>query len=193
MASTGSSYRYADLFDIENRPGAGVRLWGRAVDDQLTRVIEASDRHRLGHAPDRPGVSKDPDAERRLHSDTYFLALAVRRVLRFADAIAKQVRDERLDRARDEFLAAAPQLKDMRDIFEHLDEYLLGEGKAQREGRIAGRVAPILELRWDCANVVVRFGSEALDLTLAAQAAVRLASQAAAVWESHLDAMLEPG
>src|SRR4051812_903394 len=191
MSPTGSPCRYADLFDIENRPGAGVRLWGRTVEQQLARVIEASDRQRLGNAPDRPEGTKDADADRALHSDTYFLALAVRRVLRFADAIAEQISDERLDRARDEFVAVAPQLKDMRDIYEHLDEYLLGEGQAQRHGRIADRIAPILELRWDCANVVVRFGSQSLDLTLAAQAAIRLADATAAIWEEHLDATRE--
>jgi hypothetical protein len=85
------------------------------------------------------------------------------------------------------FVAAAPEAKDFRDFFEHLDEYLLGSGRAQREGRIAGRISPILRLRWGHANVVVDFGGATLDVTAAGAAAVKLAEATGEVWEQCLD------
>ncbi len=116
---------YEDLFDIEKRPGAGVGLWTRAVEMQLERVREANYRHRLHHGPNEQEKQDDPDAERRLHADVYFLALAIRRVLLFHDVFTKQVDDKRLRQARTKFNASAPKAKELRDFYEHLDEYLL--------------------------------------------------------------------
>src|SRR5437868_4823688 len=130
MPEAESSFRYEDLFDIENRPGAGVQLWGKAVEDQIQRVVIAGNRHRQNHAPDGVHIPQgerldhDPDAERRLHTEVYFLALAIRRVILFHDAISKQISDTRLAQARATFIAAAPQAKNFREFFEHLDEYL---------------------------------------------------------------------
>lgn len=194
MSGAESSFRYEDLFDIENRPGAGVRLWGKAVEDQIERVVVASNHHRQNNAPDGLHIPKDerlehdPDAERRLHTEVYFLALSIRRVLLFHEAISKQISDARLSLARANFVAAAPEAKDFRDFFEHLDAYLLGSGRAQREGQIAGRISPVLRLRWGHANVVVDFGGATLDVTAAGAAAVKLAEATGEVWEQHLDA-----
>jgi hypothetical protein len=188
-----SDYRYEDLFDIENRPGAGVRLWGKAVEDQIRRVVVAGNQHRQNNAPDGVHIPEgerikpDPEAERRLHTEVYFLALSIRRVLLFHEAISKQIRDARLAQARATFVAAAPQAKDFRDFFEHLDEYLLGAGRAQQEGRVAGRISPILRLRWGQANVVVDFGGATLDVTAAGEAAVKLAEATETVWEEDRD------
>lgn len=76
-----------------------------------------------------------------------------------------------------------------RDFFEHLDDYLVaGE---RRHKRLPGRVSPVLHCRWDCSNVVVRFGEDRMDVTLAAQAAVDLAEVTSAVWEQQLEASRE--
>lgn len=196
MPDAESSFRYEDLFDIENRPGAGVRLWGKAVEDQIQRVVIAGNRHRQNHAPDGVHIPEgerlehDPDAERRLHTEVYFLALAIRRVILFHEAISEQIADTRLAQARAAFVAAAPQAKDFRDFFEHLDEYLLGLGRAQREGRVAGRISPILRLRWGQANVVVDFGGATLDVTAAGEAACELAETTGEVWEEYRDRAL---
>ena len=197
MSEAESSFRYEDLFDIENRPGAGVRLWGKAVEDQIERVVVAGNHHRQNNAPDGVHIPEgerlehDPDAERRLHTEVYFLALAIRRVLLCVEAISKQISDARLAQARATFVAAAPQAKDFRDFFEHLDEYLLGSGRAQQEGRVAGRISPILRLRWGQANVVVDFGGATLDVTAAGEAAVKLAEEAGNVWEEYRDKALK--
>ena len=193
MTDLESSFRYEDLFDIENRPGAGVRLWGKAVEDQIERVVIAGNRHRQNHAPggvtvpEEERLESDPEAERRLHTEVYFLALSIRRVLLFHEAISKQINDERLTCARATFVRAAPQAKDFRDFFEHLDEYLLGSGREQREGRVTERISPILRLRWDQANVVVDFGGRMLDVTAAGAAAVELAADTGEVWEEYLE------
>jgi hypothetical protein len=196
MPDGESSFRYEDLFDIENRPGAGVQLWGKAVEDQIQRVVIAGNRHRQNHAPDGVHIPEgerldhDPDAERRLHTEVYFLALAIRRVLLFHEAISEQISDTRLAQARATFVAAGSQAKDFRDFFEHLDEYLLGSGRAQQDGRVAGRISPILRLRWGQANVIVDFGGTTLDVTAAGEAACKLAEATRKVWEEYRDKAL---
>jgi hypothetical protein len=176
---------YEDLFDIEKRPGAGVALWTKAVELQLQRVREVNYRHRLHHSPNEDEKREDPTAEYQLHADVYFLALAVRRVLLFHDAMAKQIRDPRLDAAKHAFTSAAPNAKLFRDFYEHLDKYLLDDPKKHR--KLPGRAAPVLLSRWDSDNVTVAFGPLRLDITLAAVAAVKLGKASEAVWNEHLD------
>jgi hypothetical protein len=176
---------YEDLFDIEKRPGAGVGLWTRAVEIQLERVREANYRHRLNHSPNEQEKREDPDAECLLHTDVYFLALAIRRVLLFHDVFAKQVNDQRLSQARAKFDASAPTAKDLRDFYEHLDEYLLDSPR--KHVKFPGRAAPVLVSRWDCDNVIVRFGEREIDITLAAVAAIELGHTSEALWDEHLE------
>ncbi len=176
---------YEDLFDIEKRPGAGVGLWTRAIEMQLERVREANYRHRLHNSPNEEEKQEDPDAESRLHADVYFLALAIRRVLLFHDVFAKQVDDERLRQVRAKFNASAPKAKELRDFYEHLDEYLL-DSPAKRV-KFPGRAAPLLVCRWDCDNVVVRFGEREIDVTLAAVAAIELGRESETLWDEHLE------
>src|SRR5689334_14328345 len=105
MPDVETPFQYEDLFDIEIRPGAGVQLWGKAVEDQIQRVVTAGNRHRQNHAPDGARIPEgerldpDPEAERRLHTEVYFLALAIRRVLLFHEAISEQISDTRLAQA----------------------------------------------------------------------------------------------
>jgi len=180
----GVDIAYEDLFDIEKRPGAGVGLWTRAVEMQLERVREANYRHRLHNSPNERERREDEDAEWRLHADVYFLALAIRRVLLFHDVFAKRVDDQRLRDARAKFDAAAPKAKDLRDFYEHLDEYLLDS--PTKHVKFPGRAAPVLVCRWDCDNVIVRFGEREIDVTLAALAAIELGRASEALWDEHL-------
>lgn len=182
-----AEFNQEDLFDIEQRPGAGVRLWGEAAAMQFDRVIDANYRHRKSNEPSVADEDQDKGAESQLHMDVYFLALAIRRVLRFHEAIAKQIHDERLGAARERFQKTAWPAKDFRDFWEHLDEYVVGTGHRQRSGEVVGRISPVLHLRWDADNVVVRFGDTAMDITVAAQAAIKLAEETEDVWEKWLD------
>jgi hypothetical protein len=176
---------YEDLFDIEKRPGAGVGLWTRAVEMQLERVREDNYRHRLHSSPNEKEQQDDAEAESRLHADVYFLALAIRRVLLFHDVLAKYVSDERLARARAKFDASAPKAKELRDFYEHLDEYLLDSPR--KRVKFEGRAAPVLRSRWDSDNVVVSFGERDIDVTLAAVAAIELGRASEALWDEHLE------
>jgi hypothetical protein len=176
---------FEDLFDIEKRPGAGVSLWTKAIELQLERVREVNYRHRLNHSPDKDQRREDAYAEQQLHADVYFLALAVRRVLLFHDALAKQVDDPRLRAAREIFLAVAPDAQLFRNFYEHLDQYLLDD--PGKHVKIPGRVAPVLRSRWDSDNVVVSFGPLRMDMTLAATAAIELGKVSELVWNEHLD------
>lgn len=49
---------------------------------------------------------------------------------------------------------------------------------------ISGRVSPVLLCRWDADNVVIAYGSEHFDVTLAA---AELGRSALAVWEAELE------
>ncbi len=179
---------YEDLYDAEKRPGAGVALWTNGVERQLARVREVNLRHRLNHSPSEDEQRDDPDAEWQLHCDVYFLALAIRRVLLFHDLFSTQSGDARLIVARRAFEQAAPKAKVLRDFLEHLGEYLLDSPRKRMD--FPGRASPVLRLRWDADNVVVIFGPEALDITLAAVAAIELGGATTKVWDEHLVAML---
>jgi hypothetical protein len=177
---------YLNLFDIEQRPGSGLGLWTAVVERQLERVKEANYRHRRHLSPAEPEPKEHPEAEAELHGEVYFLVLAIRRVMLFADALAKQVDDEKLTVALAQFSQQAPGVREVRNLFEHVDEYLLDTpGKHMK--RISGRVAPVLISRWDADNVVVAYGEERFDVTLAAVAAIELGKSALEVWMEELE------
>lgn len=124
--------------------------------------------------------------EWQLHTELYFLALAVRRVLLFFDLIADQVHDPRLTEARATFDQRAAEAKKLRDFFEHLGEYLLDSPRKHQ--KFPGRASPVLRCHWRYDNVEVLFGPNSIDITVAAGEAVRLGRACLTVWEEHLDA-----
>ena len=147
---------------------------------------EANWRHRLHSTPNEDQQSDSPDAEDQLHADVYFLCLAIRRILLFADLLAKHVPDARLAAAREAFERGAPQAKRFRDFYEHLDEYLLDA--PSKHVKVPGRAAPIVHSFWESDNVVISFAGQKLDITLAATAAIELGTAALEVWLDHLEA-----
>lgn len=177
---------YQDLFDIEQRPGAGLRLWTSLIHRQLERVHSANYRHRLHHSPVESERQEHPGAEDELHGDVYFLVLAIRRVLLFAEALARQVNSEELATALRDFQRAAPGAREARNLYEHIDEYLLDRPQKHMKN-IPGRVSPVLICCWDADNVVIAYGPERFDTSLAALAAVELGRIALAVWEVELE------
>jgi hypothetical protein len=177
---------FEDLFTIEQSAGAGLKLWGGAVERQLGRVREVNYRHRLHHTPNESQHREDPDAFSELQSEVYFLSLAIKRVVLFCEALEEQVSDPELHRARDGFRRRAGDSVLLRNILEHLDEYLLDRpGKHLKA--FEGRVSPILISMWEYDNVSVAIGEEQIDITAAAQEAIVLAKAGLAVWERHID------
>lgn len=177
---------FVDLFDIEKRPGAGLELWTFALEMQLQRVRDANFRHRLAQSFNDDERIEDADAVQRLHAEVYFLVLVIRRVLLFHDLLGKHASDQRLTDARAEFERAAPHAKTFRDMYEHVDEYLLDQ--PAKRLKFPGRASPILKSRWDCDNVVIAFGDIEMDVTLAAVAALNLGKASLAIWDEHMDA-----
>jgi hypothetical protein len=177
--------RFEDLFDIEKRPGAGLELWTYALERQLERVRDVNYQHRLHHSPVEAERREAPDAEKQLHADVYFLTLTIRRVLLFHALLSKHVSDPRLDEALAAFERVAPQAKTFRDMYEHLDEYLLDSSR--KHVKFLGRASPVLHSRWDCDNVVISFGDDEMDVTLAATAAIELGKVSVAVWDEHME------
>lgn len=100
------------------------------------------------------------------------------------DVFAKQVDDQRLGQARAKFDASAPRAKELRDFYEHLDQYLLDS--PTKHVKVPGRAAPVLVCRWDCDNVILHFGEREIDVTLAAVAAIELGRASEALWDEHL-------
>lgn len=178
------------LMDLGVKASAGMVHWGTAVRLQLERAREARDQDRdnMRHTNvemQRTPVGEQmppepfPEAHRRLHIDTYFLVLAIRNVLRFHDAIQKQLNDAELRRARADFDRRAPNAKDFRDLYEHLDAYISGKGR-QAPGYAA---APVLALSWTEDTLHVRFvGHPDLDVIEAGEAAIELAQITARAW-----------
>lgn len=177
---------YQDLFDIEQRPGAGLRLWTSVIERQLERVRDVNYRHRLHHSPVKSERQEHPGAEDELHGEVYFLVLAIRRVLLFAEALVRQVESEDLATALRRFGREAPGARQARNLYEHIDEYLLDRPQKHMRN-IPGRVSPVLICRWDADNVVIAYGPERFDATLAALAAAELGRSALAVWEAELE------
>ncbi len=177
---------FEDLFTIEQSAGAGLKLWGDAVERQLERVREVNYRHRLHHTPNESQHREDSGAFDELQSEVYFLSLAIRRVVLFCDALEEQVSDPDLRRARDRFWQRAGNSVALRNIFEHLDEYLL-DRPSKHIKAFEGRVSPVLISMWESDDVFVAIGEGRINVTAAAQQAIVLAKTGYAVWERHID------
>lgn len=178
---------FEDVVDLEQRPGAGVRQWTRAVRLQLGRVQDANYRHRLNLSPNEDEQVDDADAETQLHSDVYFLVLAIRRVLLFHDLLARRIDDSRLSAARSVFISMASEAKAFRDFYEHLDAYLLDA--PDKRVKFPGRASPVLMSTWAADNVVIAFADRRLDVTVAGHAAVALGEATEEVWLQSLDTL----
>lgn len=194
---TTASDLYNDLFDLENRPSAGVRHWGRAVEIQLQRVRDAG-RAAVEHQTHRgssAGTAEDddnvPPIATLLHLDVNYLVLAIRNVVRFHVALKKKVNDPRLNRAWEAFRLAVPEAIAFRDFYEHLDAYVLAsEGRHNKT--IIDRSSPTLLRATYDDSLVILFADRAFDVMAAGNAARELAGQTVSVWEEALDAAKAP-
>ena len=98
--------------------------------------------HRRSTQPVAGGpLDADPSAwtrgvvERSVDAELYVIAL--RRFLRLAEWAAKApFATPELTAAVEHFKAQCPDAKALRDIIEHFDEYTVGAGRLQREGKV---------------------------------------------------------
>jgi hypothetical protein len=125
-------------------------VWGQAVGLEADRALTAPTA--LNH-----------------HVDGYLLILAIRQVLRSADAMDKAVGgDKDLREAQARFLAEHPQAQTMRDVIIHFDEYEDGTGKLQK----TGEVGPL--------TIWFGVGDDSVTLALASNLTVELSTASSA-------------
>jgi hypothetical protein len=102
-------------------------------------------------------------------ADAALMAVAVRNVLRAAEAVAALGTDADLDAALATFRAKLPGVKDLRDVLEHFDAYASNHGRLQRAGEAPGGYRVFYErpvLRY-----MLHVGDLVLDVDDAAEAA----------------------
>jgi hypothetical protein len=130
-------------------------VWGQAVGLEAERVRSAA-----------------TVAER--HIDCYLLVLAIRQVLRSAEAMDRAIGgDEELRKAQTQFLAEHPQTQKMRDVLSHFDEYEAGKGRLQKSGEV-GALTIWLGVGEDSVTLALA-SNLTVELSAASSAAIALA------------------
>ena len=84
--------------------------------------------------PDRSKVEAGYVLSVQQAVDVHAVLRGIRNVLRILEAQSPGSKDARLCRAEAEFRDSFPAAWDLRDILEHLPDYVAGEGKLQRKG-----------------------------------------------------------
>lgn len=94
-----------------------LQQWGHTTTMMLLRIMD----------PGTGPVTRQ--------GDMYLFAMAARQALRFAELIETlcpaDVRSE-IAEALDAFRKTSPQIKDIRDVLDHMDEYLTGKGSSMK-------------------------------------------------------------
>ena len=75
-------------------------------------------------------------------SSAYFLLTAIRQLLRTVSALHQVTEDASFQRLGQLFFAEHPDVAELRNVVEHLDEYLRDIGSRQRSGRTGHGVMP---------------------------------------------------
>jgi hypothetical protein len=71
--------------------------------------------------------------------DVHFMLIGVRHVLRYQAKYVELMKDDRLRRGLEDFEATAIDSAYLRNLLEHLDEYVIGKGEHQRKISAAPR------------------------------------------------------
>lgn len=127
----------------------------------------------------------------RMRMDTHLLLVGVGALLKLARRFAKLTGDARVDKAERAFFSVAPQAKHFRDVFEHADDYVLGEGRLQQDGTLPVDEQQIgVELTGPEPDdeIEIVLDSWRLPLKALAAAAIQLAPELDAVWRDHAKA-----
>jgi len=109
-----------------------AKVWGKVVLFQGKRLLDAHETMKAEmeewFGPQKPH-SIDP--RYKIHAEEYFFITAVRQFERWL-AVAVRV-DPTLQNSLDQFRQDLPTFKEIRNMREHEDEYLDGEGRQQAE------------------------------------------------------------
>lgn len=119
-------------------------LWAHSVEITRARVLDS-------HAT---AVSRQVDAQ--------LFAIAVRQVLRFAGlcrAVAPRPTWSALDTARNAFLATSPDAESIRNVLDHWDDYLRGDGTEFPAGPLRYEGRPDIQIAVRPTNFFYEHGS----------------------------------
>lgn len=145
--------------------------WGQAVVIQSQRLRET-------------------DSPLYRHVDSYLLVIAMRQVLRCAEAMSKAVGGDReLAGAKAEFLNDHRNARAMRDVLSHFDEYQAGKGKLQKSGKV-GRLAIWMGAGEDSFTLALA-SNLTLELSGASSSALALADATLAAKDRYLARLRE--
>jgi hypothetical protein len=171
---------------IESRGDLSPDLWAQAIREQQARVTAASTA--LSEQAQRGGMEMtNLEPFRRVRYEGHFLLVAIAHVLKIREVFFDLTHDARLAEAQQQFDAAAPDAKHLRDMLEHMDRYAFGTGRLQVAGEVDKNAAfQIITLMINTGRVRFRFDKE-VDLEAAASAALEVAAVAAEVRRDHVD------
>jgi hypothetical protein len=155
-------------------------FWAGVVQLQLSRIEAAVDAHR----------ARRPHPERRssfdgfgasmthglgpLNADAFFLVIAADRLAVLGRLYKERFTSPQADEALARFNVAAPDLKAVRDVLTHLDEYATGRGRRPRY-QAHGVWWPSVGIDVDRDEVDLRLGTLRVELKRTARAALNLA------------------
>jgi hypothetical protein len=126
-------------------------------------------------------------ALQQLHIDAHFLMIALAHLMRALKVCADVLDDRLVEEVQADFAARAPWIKDFRDVLEHLDDYMAGQGRLTRKGVLSPGAFPVLgfDPLATPVEVVVHLGTWRLPLRAAANGGSQLGHMLADAWEAQ--------
>lgn len=163
--------------------GLSPRYWAKALDLQGGRVRETYD----ALIPTPPDSGDRQVALQQLHVDAHFLLIALAHLLRALSTCADILNDALVKEVQADFEERAPWIKHFRDVLEHLDDYMAGQGRLTRNGTLSPGAFPVLgfDPMPTPVEVVVHLGPWRLPLRSAAEGGSRLGHMLADAWEAE--------
>jgi hypothetical protein len=179
--------RHGKLARLGVEPGTGFLTWRLAVERQMRRLEEARDRQR----PMLAGSGTFPEvlaAQHQFIYDAHFLLVAIRNVLGNGELLRKLTGDGRVDQALKPFDERFPDARNLRDVLEHFDAYLLDRGNLQEDGKVSPGAS--LTLAWGEPHGLMLAYYDSFEIVLqhAATAAIDLAIACDNLRREHLGA-----
>lgn len=163
--------------------GLSPRYWAKALELQGSRVADSYEALALT----TPRSDERSAALQQLHVDAHFLLIALAHLMRALDVCADVLDDQLVADVQADFAERAPWIKDFRDVLEHLDDYMAGQGWLTRRGKLPQGAFPVLgfDLLATPVEVVVHLGSWRLPLRAAANGGSQLGYMLADAWEDQ--------
>ncbi len=157
-----------------------VMRWRLGMQDQRRRVEERAAEYRRAATSVPPGLAPNGSAlqanwtlteQWRLRNEVHFLLIAVRNALRFCDGLSDLPGNPDVRSAVVEFQAAQPNADLLRNVHEHVDEYIAGGGR-QRTRFPQSPTVGFIEVRDD--DVVYEIGGIEFSIRGTVDAALEL-------------------